>query len=239
MYNVPQKPHLNGRNLAEFYLSSETAKRSTLRAYARPPKEQEARIIMYDPIRRIIAEYFKRNRDGGVLDRCSETLAHKRFKTEGFTERYHRTNLRALAHLCDFEIHGMFEAVEAARASIVVGKLAVVSTVDFYARYVPTASNSKLRQVGVIVNPAGIRKPREEQRKMWALIEAEIGFRAAASKGTKIEEIMYLDLGRGGLYRFRQPRQRIWMEIDATCDRIFRDWRELRLQMQARSEEAG
>jgi hypothetical protein len=236
---LPQKPPLNGRNLAEFYVSTETAKRSTLRAYAKPPEEQEARIIMYDPIRRIIVEYFSRERDIAILDRCKETLALKRFRTEDFTERYHKTNRSALAHLRDFDIRGTFELVTPARASILVGKLTVISTVDFYARYVPSASNGKPRQVGVIVNPAGIRKSKEEQRKMWALIEAEVGFRAAAEKATKIEEMMYLDLGRGELYRFKQPRQRIWAEIDATVERIFRDWREIRLEIQAGGEEAG
>jgi hypothetical protein len=236
---VPQKPPLNGRNLAEFYLSTETAKRTTLRAYARPPQDQEARIIMYDPIRRIVPEYFANNREAVTLTRCAETLALKRFRTEDFTERYHKTNRSALAHLRDFDIRGMFEMVSPARASITVGKLTVISTVDFYARYVPSASNSKPRQVGVIVNPAGIRKVKEDQRKMWALIEAEVAFRAAASKGIKIEGIMYLDLGRGDLHRFKQPRQRIWAEIDATCDRIFRDWREIRLEMQTGGEETG
>ena len=46
---VLQKPPLNGRNLAEFYLSSETVKRTTLLAYAKPAKEQKARALMYDP----------------------------------------------------------------------------------------------------------------------------------------------------------------------------------------------
>lgn len=235
---LPQKPHLNGRNLAEFYLSTETAKRSTLRAYAKPPEEQEARIIMYDPIRRIIVEYFSHERDVTVLDRCAETLAQRRFKTVDFTERYHKTNRSALAHLRDFDIKGTFEKVQTARASIPVGKLTVISTVDFYARYVPSAANSKSRAVGVIVNPAGIRKSKEEQRTMWALIEAEVGFHAAAKRGATLATVLYLDLGRGQLYRFKQPRRRIWSEIEATCERIFRDWREIRLEMQV-GEETG
>jgi hypothetical protein len=94
-------------------------------------------------------------------------------------------------------------------------------------------------QFAVIVNPARILKPKEEQRRMWAQIEAEIGFRAAEANGVEIEGIMYLDLGRGELQRFKQPKQRIWAEIKATCERIFRDWRDIRLEIQAKGQETG
>jgi hypothetical protein len=50
---------------------------------------------------------------------------------------------------------------------------------------------------------------------------------------------MYLDLGRGESQRFKQPKQRIWAEIEATCERIFRDWRDIRLEIRAKGQETG
>jgi hypothetical protein len=50
--SIPPAPLLNGRRIAEFYCATEVAKRTVLRAYAKPPEEQEARVILYDPIRK-------------------------------------------------------------------------------------------------------------------------------------------------------------------------------------------
>jgi hypothetical protein len=234
---VPQKPPLNGRNLAEFYLSSETAKRTALRAYARPPKEQQARILMYDPIRRIVAEYFAGGRPEAILTRCAETLDRKTFGDPTFDERYHKSNRTALAHLRALDLPGTFENVRARRASVTVAKLSVLSTADFYARYVPNAANGKSREVAVIVYPSGIKKRLPEQRKSWANIESEVAFRAAAANGIAVEEVFYVDLPRNELHRFKSPKSRLWEEIDATCERIYRDWRDIRLEIDRAGEE--
>ena len=81
---MPSRPPLNGRNLAQYYTSSEARKRSVLREYAQPKDDQEARIIMYDPIRRILVEYFARGRDEAVIDRAVDMLKKKQVLKRGF-----------------------------------------------------------------------------------------------------------------------------------------------------------
>ncbi len=53
--------------------------------------------------------------------------------------------------------------------------------------------------------------------------------RAAMENAVKIDEVFYIDLPRGEITRYKSPKQTIWAEIDATCERIFRDWRDIRL----------
>jgi hypothetical protein len=236
---VPQKPPLNGRNLAEFYLSSETVKRTTLIAYARPVEEQQARILMYDPIRRIVHEYFASGRSSAVLGRCADTLARKQFDNPSFDEKWHKSNKSALAHLRNLSVPGTFCDTRVARLSIAADKVTVFSTVDFYGRFVPSAANSKERSVGVIVNPSGIKKRLPDQRKLWAQIESEVAFRAADAHGIVIEEVIYIDLMRSELQRFKGPRKRLWAEIVATCERIYRDWRDIRLKREGFGRETG
>ena len=227
---LPQKPPLNGRIIAEFYLSSETVKRTTLRAYARPPDEQKARVLLYDPIRRIVSEYFRRGRAEDVLLRCEGTLDRKHFDDASFEERWLKSNRAAVAHLRGIELPGSFEEVRPLKTSITIGQLDVFSTVDFYARFAPSATNAKRKAVAVIVSPSGIKKPKLEDRKRWAEIESEVGFRAAAANGIILDEVFYIDLPHDEHYRFKSPKARVWSEIDATCERIFRDWRDLRLE---------
>lgn len=233
---LPQKPPLNGRIVAEFYLSSETVKRTTLRAYARPPKQQQARVLMYDPIRRILPEYFACGQQEDVLLRCEETLKRKHFDDAEFEERWRKSNRSALAHLRDLSLGGTFENVRSPKASITIGKFDVLSTVDFYGEVVPFATNGKPKSAAVIIYPSGIKKRTPEDRKRWAEIEGEVAFRAAGAGSITVDEVLYVDLPRNEHYRFKSPRTRIWSEIDATCERIFRDWRDLRLELNESEE---
>ncbi|MGA8533207.1 MAG: hypothetical protein WB615_03745 [Candidatus Tumulicola sp.] len=191
---------------------------------------------MYDPIRRIVPEYFGSSRAGVILERCAHTLDQKQFEDPTFDEMYRKSNRSALVHLSDLVMPGAFEDLRTLRASVAIGKFVVRSTVDFYAQFVPDAANGKKRSVGVIVYPSGIRKRLPEQRRVWAKIESEVAFRAAASNGIDVEEIMYVDLPRIELYRFKGPSKRLWPEIDATCHRIYRDWRDIRLLMDGSGE---
>lgn len=227
---VPQKPSLNGRIIAEFYLSSEIVKRSTLRAYAKPPDDQKARILMYDPIRRIIPEYLAGTRDDAVLERCRLTLQNRHFDNPRFGQQFVKSNSAALAHLRDIDLAGRFENVTARRGAVTVGKLNVLSTADFYARYIPEG-RSKEKTCCVIVYPAGIKKRAPVDQHLWAAIESEVAFRAANANGIDIEEVLYIDLPRQNIHRFKSPKARLWAEIDATCERIYRDWRDIRLEM--------
>jgi hypothetical protein len=125
------------------------------------------------------------------------------------------------------------------RFSVRVGKIDVLSTVNFYADFIPAAPRAKHKHVAVIVNPSGIPKRTEEHRKTWAQIEGEVAFRAAASHKSQVDEIMYLDLVKNELHFHKGPKKQIWSEIDATCERIFRDWRDIRLEMQQGEEESA
>lgn len=228
---VPTMPPLNGRNLAEFYVASEATKRSTLRAYAKPPEEQRARIVMYDSVRRIVPEYFESGRDDAILSRTERHLAEKDFANPDFAQTWLKSNRAAIANLRALRLRGEFRDVIArlTKAEITVGKIRVLSTADFYATYVPAAANGKAKRVGVIVNPSGIRRP-AEKRATWIAIECEVAIRAARAKGVEIDEVMYVDLPKNEIVRRTGPKKAIWAEIDATCERIFRDWREIRLE---------
>jgi hypothetical protein len=95
--------------------------------------------------------------------------------------------------------------------------------------FVPKAANGKPHRVAVIVNPSKI-KGGEEKRKMFMKIESEVAFQAALAGGMKIDEVFYLDLQRRDVYRHEGPKKTIKAEIDAACYRLFRDWRDIRLE---------
>jgi hypothetical protein len=224
---IPASPPLNGRNLAEFYVTGEAAKLSTLREYAKPVGEQQARIIMYEPIRRVVRDYFQSGRDADVLDRITRNLETRHFDNADYDAIWHRSNSTAIRNLRSIPIKGEFQDVNVLKTNIIVSGVRVISTVDFYATYVPKASNGTTRRVGIIVNPSGIRKP-TEKRKQWVRIESELAFRAAIGAAQNIEGIMYLDLAKQEVNFHLGPKKTIWSEIEATCYRLLRDWRELR-----------
>lgn len=238
---VPQLPPLNGRILAEFYTASEVARRSTLRRYAKPPDEQRAREHMYDPVRRVVAEYFGKGRDGRVLERISATMEGRRFGNATYDETWHKSNRVALKGLESLTLPGTFSDVRShnRRHSVQVGPLQVRSTVDFYAVYKPLARNGKAKSVGVIVNPAGVQKSSAEKRRAWINIECEVATRVAMALGIEINEIMYVELSKGLITRYTGPKKSIWAESEATCELIFRDWKSIRLDSGDISEEAG
>jgi len=207
---TPNRPPLNGRNIAEFYTASETAKRSTLREYAKPPEQQQARIIMYDPVRRILAEYFGSGREESVLDRTAKLVEQPRFESPDFYEKWRNSNRSALAHLRDLDLGGTFEDVRSVRTAIEVGQLTVNSTVDFYATFVPRAANAKRQRVAVVFNPSGIKTAHPEKRKTWMDIEAEVARRATAAHGLEIDEVIYVDLPRSDVQRLRRAKARVW-----------------------------
>ena len=215
--SVPEAPPLNGRRIAEFYTASEVAKRSVLRAYALPAEEQEARIILYDPVRKILPEYFDSGRDTAILDRVGAQLGERSFRTREFTEKWYKSNSSALRALQDLDLAGELIEVDSSRASVKVGRLRLVSTVDFYATFVPRLG--KRRRVGVIIHPSGVAKP-PEARRTWINVESEVAWRAAVAQGIEIDEIMYIDLPKQEIRRYKGPRVRIWDEIGATCERI-------------------
>jgi hypothetical protein len=232
--SIPQKPSLNGRIIAEFYLSSEVAKRSVLRAYAKPQDKQTARVYMYDMRRNTVAEYFKTGRDRAVLERVAAQLQETHFENPNYDQTWHKSNRLALKHLHEFKLNGTFQDVIAVkRHAIKLGKFEVRSTGSFYATFIPTSTHAKAKNVCVIVSPSGIKKTQENDRKLWVSIEGEVAFQAAASHGVPLNDgIMYLDLIRGELHLYQGPKSRIWAEMEATCERIFRDWRDIRLEIQ-------
>jgi hypothetical protein len=225
---VPQAPPLNGRAIAEFYTASEVSKLTTLRTYATPAEEPQARVIMYDPVRKIVPEYFGTDRNPAVLDRVAAHLAEHGFKTREFTDKWYKSNSSALRALRDLDLAGVIHDVRSQRASITVGKLRIISSVDFYATFVPRLG--KTRRVGVIINPSGIRRASAEVRRTWISIEAEVAWRAAQAGNIEIDEIVYIDLPKSDIQRYKGPKIRIWGEVGATCQRIVRDWREIRLE---------
>jgi hypothetical protein len=230
---VPTAPPLNGRRIAEFYVASEVAKKSVLRAYAKPPEEQEARIILYDPVRKVIPEYFRSGRESAVLDRVTKQLETRQFNDRDFTDMWYKSNSSAVAALRDLDLRGTFEDIVSARPSVTAAGLRIISTADFYATFVPKLG--KTRRVGVIVNPSGVTV-RNEKRTIWINIESEIALRAAASERIEVEEAMYVDLRKGDVTRYSGPKKRIWDEIHATSERIVRDWRDIRIEQHAQDE---
>jgi hypothetical protein len=235
----PAVPPLNGRNVAEFYTASEATKRTKLRAYAKPPAEQAARVIMYDLLRRSLPEYFGKGRDEDVLTRLGMMLGKRQFSNAEYDATWHKSNRAAVQHLRELDLQGRFEDVRTRRGHVEVRRLRVYSTVDFYATFVPISIRAKPRSVAVIINPSGIKAATAEKRKTWATIEAEIAWRAAQEYGFEIDEVMYVDLPKQEIYRHKGPKVRIWDEIDATCERIVRDWREIRLEQGGEEEETA
>ena len=88
----------------------------------------------------------------------------------------------------------------------------------------------------MIVNPSGIKLASEEKRDVWKSIECEVAYRAALATNLELDEVVYVDLPKDVVTWHKVPKKRVWAEIDATCERIFRDWRDIRLE---RDEEQG
>ena len=81
---------------------------------AKPPDEQTARIQMYDPIRRMIPDYFKSGRDSAVLDQVTAQLDEKRFDNPIFDEKWHKANRAAIENLLSIKLNGTFENIQSA-----------------------------------------------------------------------------------------------------------------------------
>ena len=234
--SVPVAPPLNGRRVAEFYVASEVSRRSVLREYAKPREEQEARIIIYDPVRRILPSYFQSGRDPSVLTHLEEQLRAREFKSRDFSETWYKANSSAIAALRDIDLGGTFDAVESRRASVYAGGLRIISTVDVYATFKP--KRGKRVRVGLIVNPVA-PKMRPEKRDLARSIECEIAVRAAASCSIPMDRVLYVDLPKGTVTGYTGPKGRIWDEIGATCELIVRDWRDIRISMSREESSSG
>ncbi|HZO93115.1 MAG TPA: hypothetical protein VFB22_05050 [Candidatus Baltobacteraceae bacterium] len=188
-------------------------------------------------MRRILAEYFGGGREDAVLARTASLIEQPRFESASYYETWRKSNRAALAHLRELDLAGTFEDVRTVKAAIAVGDLTVNATTDFYATFVPRSANAKRKRAAVIINPSGIKTSSAEKRKVWVDIEAEAARRAASENGVEIDEVIYVDLPRRDVHRLRGPKARVWAEIDATCERIFRDWRDIRLER--RRDEPG
>lgn len=188
---------------------------------------------MYDSVRRIVPEYFSRGRSEEVLERAERVVADKHFANEDFNETWHKSNRVALQNLRALKVPGEFQNVHVKRTFVIVGRVRVLSTVDFFASYVPKSANGRKKQVGVIVNPSGIKRS-VDKRKNWIAIESEVAVRAAAEHGVEIDEVWYVDLAKNEIIKHTGPKKTVGAEIDATCERIYRDWRDLRLEASQR-----
>lgn len=230
---LPILPPLNARTIAEFATSRPSKQRTTLRRYARPPQQQKAPIVMYDPVRKVLPEYFRGGRDIAVLERVVRLLDEPSAADPGFIERRRKSNRSAIAHLAHLQFDGEFSDVEAKRLVIDIQKVRVKSTADFYATLRPHNKRMKARHIALIVNPSGILRKEEADIKKWWEIESEIAFRAAKANDTTLNEIIYVDLVRERIHRYPKPGERLWADIDATCERIVREWREIRIEYSA------
>jgi hypothetical protein len=228
--HVPSLPPLNARTVAEFFTSGPSRQRTTLRRYARPPEQQKAPIVMYDPVRKVLPEYFRTKRDATVLQRVVRLLDAPSDADPGFIEKRRKSNRNAIAHLEQLQFDGEFADVKSRRIDIAVQKVRVKSTVDFYATFIPASRRKKPRHVGVIVNPSGIPRKDEADIKKWWEIECEIAFRAAKVEGITLNGILYVDLGHEKIHEYLKPSERLWADIDATCERIVREWKEIRIE---------
>lgn len=230
---VPVSPPLNGRNVAEFAMSRPSVQRSTLRRYAKPPEEQKPPIVMYDPVRKVLAEYFRGDRDDAVLRRVQDLLDGPSSANAEFAARRRKSNRAAIAHLRNLNLDGTLSDVTIERADVQVERLRVKSTTDFYALFTPANRRMKPRRIAAIFNLSGVSKASADDRKQWMQIEAEVAFRAAAARDIMIDEVLYVDVSREELHVFRKPSERLWADLEAICERIQREWRQIRLESSA------
>lgn len=235
---VPPLPPLNARRVAEFFTSGPSRQRTTLRRFARPLEKQKAPIVMYDPVRKVLAEYFRDRRDQAVLERVVKLLDAPSEADPGFIAKRRKSNRSAIAHLEQMQFDGEFNEVESRRTDIVIQKVRVKSTADFYAKFVPKNKRMNIRHVGVIVNLSGIPRKEGPDIKKWWEIECEIAFRAAKASGIRLDEIFYIDLVREQMHKYLMSSERLWADIDATCERIVREWKEIRLESTGSAAEA-
>jgi hypothetical protein len=235
---IPSLPSLNARMIAEFATSRPSSQRTTLRRYARPPEKQKAPIVMYDPVRKVLSEYFAGGRDASVLQRVVRLLDAPSDADPSFIEKRRKSNRSAIAHLEQMQFEGEFTDVQARRLAIDIQKVRVKSTADFYATFKPQKKRMKWRHVGVIVNPSGVTRKEEADVTKWWEIECEVAFRAAKAHEIKLDEILYIDLGHEQTYKYPRSSERLWADIDAICERILREWKEIRIETSGGAAEA-
>lgn len=236
--SIPTLPPLNARTIAAFATSRPSQQRTTLRRYARPPKQQSAPIVMYDPVRKVLSEYFRSGRDPAVLRRVVSLLESPSNADTGFAEKRRKSNRSAIAHLGNVAFDGDFTEIERHRVDIVVQNVRVKATTDFYATFVPANKRMKARRVGVIINPSGIPRNAEADIQKWWEIECEIALRSARANNLKLDEVDYVNLRRESVHKYTKERKRLWADIDATCERILREWTEIRIETSGDAAEA-
>jgi len=215
----------------------ESAQRTTLRHYAKPKIEQTAAIVMYDPVRKILREYFSGGRDVAVLSRVRDVLKRQPIETK-FDAASTRSNLRALANLENLQLRGDLADIERYSSSTVVAGLEVRATVDFLANFRPAAIRTRRRRVAVIVNPSGVRRGKPEARTRFARIECEFALRMLGADRADVDECWYIDLPKEAVVeRYARVSSRLWADIDAACERMVEDFKRYRLGRE-RPEEA-
>lgn len=221
---------LNARAVAAYMTVGESAQRTTLRQYAKPKQQQKAAIVMYDPIRRNLREYFAGGRDEKVLSRVRE-LVEKHPLENKFDDAYRKSNRRALVNLKNLEVRGEFTEIERYVSSTTVGGLHVRSSIDFLAMFSPSTAKGKNRSVAVIVNPSGIHRGKPDARKRFARIECEFALRMLKMDEAKVEECWYIDLPKESISeRYAHTSNSLWANIDAACERIVEDFKRYRLE---------
>ena len=94
-----------------------------------------------------------------------------------------------------------------------------------------------MQRVGPIVPPSGIPKS-PDVRARWLNMESAVAWWAAREQGIEIDEIMDIDIPMREVVRYKGQRVRISEEIGATCERILRDWRDVRLEQDPRERGA-
>lgn len=227
---------LNARAVAAYMTVGESAQRTTLRQYAKPKQEQKAAIVMYDPIRKNLREYFAGGQDSKTLARVRE-LIEKHPVENKFDDTYRKSNSRALNNIGNLDLNGKFSDVERYASSTMAGGLLVKSSVDFVATFLPYRAQGKKRRVAVIVNPSGIHRGKPDVRKRFARIECEFALRMLTADKIEVDECSYIDLPKEAIVeRYLQPSTRLWANIDAACERIVVDFKRYRLE---REEKPG
>jgi len=221
---------LNARAVASYMTVGESAQRTTLRQYAKPKEQQKAAIVMYDPIRKNLREYFAGGRDEKTIARVRE-LIDKHPVENKFDESYRKSNNRALINLEKFDLRGTFTDVDRYASSTIAGGLHIKSSVDFIATYAPTSPRGKSRRVAVIVNPSGVRRGNPAMRKRFARVECELALRMIKADNLNVDEIWYIDLPKESITeRYGRTSSLLWANIDAACERIVEDFKRYRLQ---------
>jgi hypothetical protein len=212
----PKAFRLNGRQVAEYMRKGGAARQTMIRRLT-GEAVNAARIVVDDPVRRLITDFFVAGRDRSILARAAgKARLHPVDETPFRLARSARV-LRAVERLATLGRRYRFSEARRASARVLIGGLLVNATPAFVGRAV-RRSGAPGPLCAVIMNTSETRSANPDELAHFARVECEIMLRALRAAGVEVDECWYFDLPTmRRVRRLTRPDRAVWRAIEESC----------------------